>query len=326
MRWVAARAEDTMNENRHPLSPQQRRVSRRVMLGIAAGIAAGATPQARARAQQVTGAILRGANIRVRSGAGAAFPELAMLQGGQTVTLTGNIQLVQGHLWREVVIADGQRGWIRWEFFVGGSPAPQPGEVLVQTAAPVEPAVVVVDTIPAEPEPVRDRESERQARRDRRNQDQEPTVEEPLPDEGAAFTSGGLGLTLDEAEAIYGPSVEDALGRAWALEGGQLILGFDDGDRSSYVERIFARPVDFQEAQEEVSLLSPLDAESLGTDERRGSLFELYGSDALAGRFDDPEVWGNGNPGEFVATYGAYDPDGGVEEVDRITMTLGNRP
>jgi hypothetical protein len=234
------------------------------------------------------------------------------------------------------MLETGESGWVGWEFLAGGSPAPEPGEIVVEPAAA---SVVSVEPNPApapEPEPAPEAEpapaeEDRKARKDgaarkRRDEAAEPSSnggdEPPAPD--GAFVSGGLGLSLAEAEEFYGPSVEDALGRAWPLEGGQLILGFEAGEWSTYAERLFDPTVEFAVAADEVIRLAPEDAESLGADERRGQTVERFESPSLAARVGGADVWTDANPGEFIAAYGGYDPASGVETAERVVLRLGN--
>ena len=317
--------------------PIGRRAALRTMAGTTLALALVRASVGNAPAQELRSATIRGSNVRLRQQPDPEFPGVAVMQGGEVVTLTGSVTIVTNHLWREIARDSGEQGWVRWEFLVGGSPLPADGDVMLESVpVPAEPSTVSVEPpVPTAEPPV---EADTNKKKKKKNNDAGATEEAAPeaapqvdaaptePDASSSFASGALGLTLAEAETQYGPSVEDALGRAWALETGQLVLGFEDGEWSSYVERMFTDGADLAAAQTEVVRLAPEDAELIENLDIKGKSVDRYLSASLAARFADLDVWGNGDPGSFVASYGEYDPAGGVELVDRVILTLGSRP
>lgn len=70
---------------------------------------------------------LRGENIRLREEPADDAFELAVLQGGEAVEVTGEPVLVDGHAWWPVLVVEsGDEGWVRWEFLDGASPEADP--------------------------------------------------------------------------------------------------------------------------------------------------------------------------------------------------------
>jgi hypothetical protein len=112
--------------------------------------------------------------------------ELAVLQGGAEVDITGEPVLVEGHAWWPVTVVDSEDdGWVRWEFLEGATSAADP--------APTE-------------EPVDDEPLEEERPRARRT---EPANDEPEVEEPAGNRQGGGGRASRDAEPTEEPAAEE---------------------------------------------------------------------------------------------------------------------
>ncbi len=129
---------------------------------------------------------LRGENIRLREEPADDAAELAVLQGGAEVDITGEPVLVEGHAWWPVTVVDSEdEGWVRWEFLEGATSAADPAT----TEEPVD------------DEPLEEERSRRDAT--------EPANDEPEVEEPAGNRQGGGGRANRDAEPTEEPAAEE---------------------------------------------------------------------------------------------------------------------
>lgn len=107
-----------------------------VLLGGLIAVPMAPLPSLAAPPAQIEGleTLLRGENVRVRLDPGDDAEEIAILQDGEPVEVTGAGTDIDGHVWWPIlVIATGDEGWVRWEFLVSGTPvlAAPPADVAV---------------------------------------------------------------------------------------------------------------------------------------------------------------------------------------------------
>ena len=137
---------------------------------------------------------LRGENIRLREEPADDAVELAVLQGGEEVDVTGEPVLVEGHAWWPVTVVDSEdEGWVRWEFLEGATSAADP--------APTEE--------PVDDEPL---EEERPRRDATDPANDEPEVEEPAGNRqggGSRQNQAGADRASRDAEPTEEPASEE---------------------------------------------------------------------------------------------------------------------
>lgn len=275
--------------------------------------------------------------VRVRAGPSTDSPVIAVLRGGDSVYRTGKIGGDPLDPWIGVRLQTGEVGWIRDDQIGGIAPTPTP----IPTSTPLPTATLpptATPTVTATPPPTATPQP---------TSTPLPTAT-PLPTPVPTSTpmptptlipaefpgSRSIGLTFAEAQAIYGPSQPDLLGRAWDISGGRLVLGRESEVGCRYAERFFDPGLRFETAQSHVRRLAPRDAVLVRTYESMDRTIELFHSDWLERRFagvmldagngEEIDPWINGEPGQFAVSYGAYNPAAGMDVVGRVVMGTGN--
>jgi hypothetical protein len=177
------------------------------------------TPLA-AQNQFPANAVIRGENIRVRAEPAANAVDNAILQRGEPIILTGDLEAhPEGEFYPVQVPTTGATGWILWLFIdptsiVPAAPAPAPAPAAEPTVAPVvEPPEVVVDVPPAEPappaaepappaaEPAPPEDESGRRNRDRPDRQQEPPAD-AVPER--VVVSGDGAITSDPFTLVAG--------------------------------------------------------------------------------------------------------------------------
>lgn len=107
-----------------PGAPRRAALGGLLLAGLLAAPIA-AAPALAAPPAQIEGVetLVRGENIRLRLGPGDEAEEVAILQDGEPVTVSGPGTEANGHVWWPILVtATGEAGWVRWEFLVSGTP------------------------------------------------------------------------------------------------------------------------------------------------------------------------------------------------------------
>ncbi len=145
-----------------------------------------------------------------------------------------------------------------------------------------------------------------------------PTATPTVP----VLRSGGLGLTVEEWEARYGPGVETQLG--WMLYRDTWEVA-PLGDHIMHIERLYSESVSVPFAQGNAGPMLPADATLVQTYSPEGrpeALVELYESPSLAAQLADEEFNTAGEAGQFIVLF-KVNPAG---TVDRMIIATGNNP
>jgi hypothetical protein len=199
------------------------------------------TPLA-AQNQFPANAVIRGENIRVRAEPAANAVDNAILQRGEPIILTGDLEAhPEGEFYPVQVPATGATGWILWLFIdptsiVPAAPAPAPAPAAEPTVVPVvEPPEVVVDVPPAEPappaaepappaaEPAPPEDESGRRNRDRPDRQQEPPAdaapERVVVSGDGTSVSDPINLVAGRYQAMASMQVDDFSGFIAILHG-----------------------------------------------------------------------------------------------------------
>lgn len=137
----------------------------------------------------------------------------------------------------------------------------------------------------------------------------------------------GLGLTVDELNAVYGMPGENMMGDEYEVGNGHLIAYTLLGDPAPIIERTFTTAVSYNDAVFASQMLIPSDAVAIGQYVNDADIVvDVYTSAWLISQFPDPDDWREAEPGTFVVSYGAYNPMLGTDQVNVMMLGLGNAP